>query len=226
MIIGLPLTAGTLPFTCYPATPQALYNAMFSLGSAQTTGLTGVVISASTPAPEDRDKAWIKLSGDNPIGIFKFAGANWIWPHPSAASGSERRLWVGEVADLVTYDGGDAGLIGAASGAMWEVDAEFVGRMPIGPGLIPGTATTAVVATNYGSGQHTLTVAELPVHNHGYNNQTSSFDYEGGNDGQGARPANIAQVSGNAGGGTPFEFIPPVRGAYFIKRTSRVFYRG
>lgn len=234
MTIGLPLIAPTLPFDCYPPTPQALINAAFSLGSAQATDLTGMVISDDTPGPENFDKAWYKTSGGFPIMVFKYAGGQWLARHPSTADGNERRLWVGEAAGLVIFDGGDSGLLGASSGAMWVVDPEFVGRSPIGPGLIPDTATTLAVAENFGQGKHTLLEAELPPHIHqvpfpALKEGAGQVAEPGGPSvGNPAFPPNTGTMptDGGLGTSTPLSIVHPVRGAFIIKRTTRVYYRG
>ena len=59
---SIPLIPGTLATACYPADPQTLYNEMMEKGSALIGDLQGVIISETEPDPEDRDKAWIKLS--------------------------------------------------------------------------------------------------------------------------------------------------------------------
>lgn len=233
MDLGLPLNPVTLPFSCYPATPQALIDAAFSLGSARATELEGMVISDTTPSPENQGKAWYKTVSGFPVMVFIYAGAQWIALHPSPPNGNERRLWVGAEADLVTFDGGDAGPDGNASGAMWEVDADFLGRSPMGPGLIPNTGETLDVGENFGEGKHVLTQAELP-------NYQVKIPYPALKEGSGqvaqaggpavgsqSFPPNTGELASTAiGSDTPHNTVHPVRGAYIIKRTGRLYYRG
>lgn len=227
MILGLPLIAGPLRFDCYPPTPQALINEAFAVGAAQATGLTGMIVSDTTPGPEDQDKAWFKTSTDFPVMVFKFAGGQWLARHLSSANGNELRMWDGDEATLNLYDGGDAGPPGQASGPMWQIDHAFDGRSPIGPGTIPGSATIALVATNYGSAQHTLTVDEMPAHSHALSYDAFQYAADGTTfPGKWPGTTTPLGVTGNTGGGVPFEHIAPTRGAYVIRRTGRVYYRG
>jgi hypothetical protein len=164
--IGLPLNIGALPYTCYPSDPQTFYADMFSRARALFPAITGVVISSGTPAASDRDKLWIKTSGGAPTQPqpqFIYFNGVWVWPNVAPAGGNKRELWAGSLVDLVTYDGGDANLVGDASGAMWEEDTTFQGRVPMGPGAISGSdpAKTLAVNEQYGSGSVTLTDAQL-----------------------------------------------------------------
>lgn len=233
--IGLPLNAGSLPYTCYPATPQQFYADMFSRGSALFPSIKGVVVSDTVPAAGDQDKLWIKTSNGAPIGQFIFFNAHWVWPHLSTAGGSERRMWVGLEADLVNYDGGDANPAGPSSGAMWAVDHDFDGRSPMGPGAIPDTVDNLGVNGNYGHGTHAQTIAEMPTHTHpitafGTNTPSNGNGIIGGSNGttgpftysDSTTPMSIA----NTGGGAAMSLVHPVRGIFLIKRTSRIYYLG
>jgi microcystin-dependent protein len=164
--IGLPLNIGALPYTCYPSDPQTFYADMFSRARALFPAITGVVISSGTPAASDRDKLWIKTSGGAPTQPqpqYIYFNGVWVWPNVAPAGGNKRELWAGSLVDLVTYDGGDANLVGDASGAMWEEDTTFQGRIPMGPGAISGSDPAKTLALNeqYGEGSVTLTDAQL-----------------------------------------------------------------
>jgi hypothetical protein len=182
--IGLPLNIGALPYTCYPSDPQTFYADMFSRARALFPAITGVVISASTPAANDRDKLWIKTSGGAPTQPqpqFIYFNGVWVWPNVAPAGGNKRELWAGSLVDLVTYDGGDANLVGDASGAMWEEDTTFQGRSPMGPGAISGSDPAKTLALNeqYGSGSVTLAdnqVFSAQTHGHCIGRITSSDD--------------------------------------------------
>lgn len=220
---------------------------MFSRARALYPDITGVIISASAPAASDSDKLWIKTSSGAPVGQFIRYNAQWVWPHLSPASGSERRLWVGTLVALESYDGGSAGTVGAASGPMWEEDTAFRDRIPIGVGP---TLAPAVV-TNYGdsNAQYTLVENDIPRHsfftarqagnNTGapYLGAANSMAYQGGgmaNENYNLLDAIAAGKTANVGptneyGGspqTPLNFLNPVRALYVIQRTARIYYLG
>jgi hypothetical protein len=151
---------------------------MMEKGSALAGDLTGIIISATEPDPEDRDKAWIKLTaaGGPPVISLPYIWYNgkWVARHPDPASGDARRLWIGTTGALQTYDGGDIGAVSDVSGPMWEVDHTFDGRFPVGPGTIPGSApavtiTEGATVDSTGAGgeyKHILTEAEGAVGTH------------------------------------------------------------
>lgn len=245
---NLQLLPGTLPTNCYPSDPQQLYNLMFSLGAAVLGDLDGVIISDSAPAAEDRDKAWIKTNASAPLWppIFVFYNGMWVMPNPEPASGDTRRIWVGSLASLITYDGGDAGALSAAGGAMWEEDTDFRDRIPMGV----GTTLAVAVSTNYGDADASITLSDANFKNHTHFvaagtangsatplvSASTKVSYSGG--GMGNENYNMLGVSGDAnvglsstaGGATgnndPFSILNPVRGIYVIKRSSRIYYRG
>lgn len=174
----LPLNAGTLPspYTCW----QPLYNLMFSLGSADGPSLTGLLIQDAVPAPEDHDKGWIPTSGGVPrypgyVFVWNVTLGHWVSRHRIAASDPLRVVYdAPDLSAISTYDGGDAGAPGPASGPMWEQWTPITGRMPIGAGEIPGSGgvTVASQATQDSDGKsgeykHVLTFGEMKGHFHG-----------------------------------------------------------
>lgn len=221
---------------------------MFSLGAAVLGDLDGVIISDTAPAAEDRDKAWIKTNATAPLWppIFIFYNGMWVMPNPEPASGDSRRIWVGSLASLITYDGGDAGALSAAGGAMWEEDTDFRDRIPMGV----GASLAAAVSTNYGDADASLTLLDANYKNHTHfianatpnaagTPQLSASTYlswTGGGLGNenyvllgGTVAATVgisSTVGGAAGNNDPFSILNPVRGIYVIRRTSRVYYRG
>jgi hypothetical protein len=199
----------------------------------------------SEPAAADRGKPWLRLKGDGtPDKVYIYYNGQWVSRHQVPAGGQERRLWVGSTGDLETYDGGQAGAVGAASGPMWEVDSTFGGRMPLGVGTTPA-GTAIAVATDYGNDEVTLAEVNLPEHYHYVARSTQqnsssisgtqTMAYIGGGYGnenyvlQGldvaTNPANVGQTS-TFGEASPTEVVTlnPARGVFFIKRTNRVFY--
>lgn len=228
----LKLNAGTLATNCWTS-PQELYNEMFARGSALLGDITGIIISASAPAPNDRDKAWIKTNAGAPVSPYPYIWFNgkWVSPHPYPKAGDLRLLWVGIAADLDTFDGGDTNPAGDASGPMWVIDHDFDARWLVGPGTtVNGTVVAA--DTNVGSDQLTVAQTNLPNINfqapikaaqaNGLDtdtmevlcNPTSAYnDYT----------LNIP----SGGSGTPLTNVPQSRGIYVIRRSDqRMYYVG
>lgn len=228
------MIAGSLPYNCYPASVQQLYLDMFARGAAQLSDIEGVVISESAPTASDRDKLWIKLVGGVAVSPFVWSTlyARWIWPHSSSAGGFERRLWVGTEAALATYDGGDGNPLGPASGPMWQVDHDFDGRSPMGPGAIPDTVDSLGVGGDYGQGQHPITTEEMPSHSHDVDAKVTTFSADGGGTiylAPNPDPATYVPFlwsTKTKGGDIPINWVHPVRGCFLIGRTARQFLLG
>jgi hypothetical protein len=244
MSVNLQLVPGTLATACYSSDPQVFYNEMFEKGVAVLGDITGILIQDSAPDPEERDKAWIRLTapGGPPVSSRPLVWYNgqWVAKHPYAASGDVRLLWVGEPADLETFDGGSTGAVSDISGPFWEIDSGFAGRIPIGVGTVPDQTTVVAVDTNTGSGQTTLSSANIPSHTHEIGVESSDVTSD-------AQDGQLRDASGDvtwistwnqtavgvtrAWGGsavdqstTPFNVSPAGRGIYFIKRTARIYY--
>ena len=247
--MDLTLVPGTLPEGYCPPDLQHLYDDMFGLGSATFPDTCApVIIGQTAPPPEDQGKPWVKTDGDNGVErLYTFnnlLGA-WLAKHPIDAGSNERRLWVGDVAGLKWHDGGDGNENTGqpASGAMWEIDVEFSGRSPMGVGDIAGTdpVKTLGLGENYGEGEHTLTVAETPEHDHGIDGTGKSRLMVGNTDctlaeadveddqlfGMSVDRSTppVLKTWNASGDGEAHQNTHPVRGCYLIKRTARVWYR-
>lgn len=239
--IGVPLNIGQLPYACYPSDPQTFYQDMFNRARALYPSITGVIISASAPAASDSDKLWIKTTGGAPVGHFVRFNAQWVWPHEVPASGQERRLWVGNLTDLDTYDGGSSGAVADAVGPFWTRDLAFNDRLlvGVGPTLAP------VEATNYGDADASIliTEAQLPAHRHfmfstvdgvsqGFPTPTNYCSRRG--DGYAEDDYVTQGVGGDAsialtsavGAGAPVNILNPCRALYIIQRTARIYRLG
>lgn len=202
------------------------------------SGFTVITDSETVPSPENNGYLWRRPSTGL---IYKYTSGAWVTPHPEPPSGEARRLYVGTTVQLQTYDGGSIGAVGDAAGPMWEVDTDFDGRSPMGPGSIPDAnpAKTLNVGEDYGEGAHTMTAQEVGPHTHPLNvsdlSQTPGagtqagllFQAPGTGSGNPASPSTL-QVQTNEYTTTQqsMPIIHPVRGTYIIRRTARIFYLG
>jgi hypothetical protein len=197
---------------------------------------TSYVLSDSTPSVSDQDKLWVKTVSGNLEGVYVYNDGSWLRKHETPASGSERRIFVGSLATLQTYDGGENAAVTDKTGPFWEEDTVFQQRFPLGVGTLPLLGTSVAVGSTGGVDAHALTVAELPTHSHQLSvNQYSNHDSSTGTPEQFLLAnLSIASAGGvtpdvtvaNAGSGDQHTNTPPYVGVYFIKRTARVYRRG
>ncbi len=237
---------GSLPAGyCWPASPQTYYNDIIDILSAYISGEFNLfAFGASEPDPASRGLPWIKVDALNNFdGLYTYGQFSvWARPHPTPASGDERRLWVGTEASLQTYDGGEIAAVTATTGPFWEVDHDFDFRVPLGPGTSPD-GTVVAEGDNGGEEFHVLAISEMPLHGHPYRlNTLGGFDISdptgglimeataGSNTNMAASTATpsdtAGQQIGGEGGGLRHQNMPPYRGCFLIKRTARIYYRG
>jgi len=215
------LVKGTVPDgTCFNSVSD-LYNTFVDLTTAYVDGAYSLFnYGATEPSPSDRDKPWIKTgSSSEPERMYTFYNGAWSSLHPVPSDSSERRMWVGSVTDLATYDGGNS-----TEGAMWEVDTALQDRFPIGVG---DTATS--VKNTGGEKETTLEEKNLPPHSHELNFTNRAYGNGSQHTGEGSFIAGPEIANGmiTAGSGQksePVTNLPPYYGVYFIKRTSRKYY--
>jgi hypothetical protein len=106
------------------------------------------IISPNEPTVEQRDQLWVKtnsLTGAI-VGLFTWS-ANyglWIKPHFNGTTVpiNERRIYVGSLSSLETYDGGSPGTVTDTTGPFWQQDTNWTDKFIVGAG------TTAVDADN------------------------------------------------------------------------------
>lgn len=218
-----------------------------------STGNLYYNFGATVPSVDNRIYPWYRTETNDGFEGWYFWGGDvgidaWIAPHPVPASSDIRMLWVGAEADLETFDGGDALAPTTSTGPFWEVDTAFAARSPIAPGTT-ANGTIVTVATNYGDDEYDLTLEKkhLPDHYHHINIEGDSpLAPEREADGYlrvgagtevdwqiGSGPKNgMAKTYAEIDDGTitqeaaTIPTITPARGAYVIKRTTRVYRRG
>jgi len=249
MNILLPILAGTLPPGNCPTTLQDTLNLFANnMQAVLANGRSFYSIGDTKPAPEFQIYPWLRTTDGR---WYVFQG---VWRSPNNYDANERRLWVGDLTQLISYDGGSAGTVTPTTGPMWIEDTTAQGRSPMGPGAIPGTtspAKTLAVGEQYGNGEYTLTDANgaVGLHKHpiGVCDPTSDdgvFPIQGATTvpgwsghyivGGGTQnyptetTANLFSLAaGNDGKGitaTPFSIVHPVIGIYIIKPSGRAFY--
>lgn len=240
-------TAGTLPspycFTTFQKLNEDIIAALVSQFQSNI-GNSFFNYGSTVPTVDNQSFPWFRTGSGFLDGWYYFDGGDWVRANPTEPLSDERRLWVGSEADLVTYDGGDSNAPNDRNGPMWAVDHDFDARIPIGPGTLPGYQTVPVATvinqgTNVGAEGEVLKLTEgqLPAHDHDIGSEASD-DPDGASmtgrftvaDGT-FHWRNTAGVklghTRNAGTGDDINIskLPPVRGIFIIKRTSRTFYR-
>lgn len=247
------LTPPVFPDGYCPQSEQQRANDIASGMGAQIPGNYTVFNYGDTePSADDRDKPWLRTDGGFIDGWYVYFGGQWTRPHPVPPSGGERRMFVGTEAEVWAYDGGDGNDPDTdapqfAFGAMWEVDHDFDGRIPIGPGTPDGWGSAIGEGANAGTSRVTLTTAMLPEHRHFVSHSSQSnvpgidanetVAYRGGGENNEnyalsgvdatASPANVGLTSpvgeaSDSDAAKRVATLPPVRGVWIIKRTARV----
>ena len=178
---SIPLTPPTFPpGYCFPATPQQLFNDAITFGEAVNIPSTsfGSIVSATVPASTARNLIWFKVDANNNfIAAYSFSQQYnlWVVKHPlppadtaNTVDAGERRIYMGTLVGLQSYDGGDGGTnatIGDTTGPMWQQDTIWsntgVGYSPVG---IPSTVfaiTTPGTHVNTNTGTATSAVGVM-----------------------------------------------------------------
>ena len=185
---------------------------------------------AGTPSAANQIFPWL-----DPDGFWwVYSSSAWNRMHTLPAGSNERRMWVGTLVDLRSYDGGDGTATAPAApftGAMWAEDTAMSARFPVGAGTFATAGTVAAAGINtttgvVGEDLHTLTVAELAAHAHTVGS-LGNLDINGGSTRTlygGSVEFNLTSNTSTIGSSTPHNNLPPFYGVYFIKRTARTHY--
>ena len=230
----LPLQPGTLPANaCYTSEQERLV-AYAEFLWAVLAGEAFYNYGPDKPDPENNIYPWLRTTD---MRWYRYEGG-WLSPNPYSNL-DERRLWVGNLTALQTYDGGDAGVPSDRSGPMWIADLSFTAKFLVHPGTFPG-GTSVAVNSNVGVDEVTLTAAQLPDANvvpldgTGAIIPNRTFQKSGTATGLTAQNGDFTSVSSGGmmvdvlakieGNSDPFEIIPPARGIYVIQRTARLYY--
>jgi microcystin-dependent protein len=226
--------------TCFASEQERLMAIARNLRGILPGQYSTIIFDADEPAPEDRDKLWFKLSGDgSPDRLYAFYNGAWVSKHPTPPGpNGEIKAFEGDSSLIPTYDGGEAGEVGEASGPMWALAEEYQARFPIGAGTLASGTAIAVGATGGEEKVTTkLVAANIPAHSHNIGVEGSDTTQEqdtagklrtGGGDIRWLVNATkkVGQTEAT-GSGEAFVHnnLPPYRVVHWIRRTARKYYR-
>ena len=219
------LQAGSVPTeTCFESIQQ-LYNTFVNNTTAYVAGGYSLFnYGDSTPSVDDQDRPWIRTIGGKPDRIYSFISGKWISKHPIPVGSYVRQMWVGDAAQLKTYDGGADVDPNPMAGPFWEIDTAMSARFPVGVGDF-----AASVNDKGGEKNTTLEEKNLPPHTHDLKYTDRAYANGSQDTGEGSFVAGANTVNGmiTAGLGQSsesFTNLPPYYSVYFIKRTVREYY--
>ena len=197
------------------------------LGASFTSG-------ATTPNSGDQDKLWMKLDSDSrPLGWYYYDTCNSAWQSFSTTPVGTLNPYAGASAPdgWLLCDGSDVAkatyarlntLLGTTYGTATDATNDFRlpdmrGRVAVGAdGSAGRMASNDAAGESGGEELHTLTIAEMPTHTHGYtDNIYNNAGTSNGGSAQGATNAN----TGATGGDTAHNNMQPyqVVANYIIK---------
>ena len=226
------LVKGTIPEgTCFTDV-QNLYDTFVNATSAYVDGNYSLfVYGPNTPSADDQDKPWIRTVGGFFDKVYVHTNGYWLSPHAVPHDSSERRLWVGTESSLLTYDGGGGGSEASTySGPFWEVDREASGRFLMAAGATLDNGTVVQENTKGGENSVTLSVGNLPPHNHDLYYTPNSSGGGSLHTGEGnfvtgsQKVKDMAQSDATIHTSNPIEILPEYYGMWIIKRTARRYY--
>lgn len=107
------------------------------------------ITGPNEPSVEERDYLWDKTDSITGalLGTFSWSALYGLWlkPHWIGASvpSNERRIYLGSLTSLETFDGGESATVSDTTGPFWKEDTDFQDKWPLGVG-----ATLSTVATD------------------------------------------------------------------------------
>lgn len=254
MSIPVTVLPGTLPTGyCYPDDPQEFnVDIVTRIVAFLNTVYTGVYASPTEPPADERDKVWFNTVNQR---LYWYINGAWQRKYEPWASSSRLIMIEADIDTFNAEEGGDATgvAVGDSVGPLWELATEYVGRVPIGVGLIPGSApaSTLALGDTGGEAQHALTEAEGAVGQHIHpfglshaGNDDAYFKKAGapntvpgytgyyitGSDGNIETPETTADLytspSGNDGAGVTAAAhtnLQPYKAVNFARRTARIY---
>lgn len=250
MSIPVSLTPGTLPYTCWPETPQELnVDIVTRIIAVLNVEFVGLYVSATTPPVDQRDKVWFNTN-DYQLYYWTPVIGSWARKNPWLTPSGIRLPWALPEADVVSFDHGQAGVVGPASGPMWEVDHNWDGRTFRGAGTVPGSdpAVTVTNDVNGGAAQVALTAAQVGPHQHivpacaiqanttdpaptgspatvqyGIGKTQGTGRVIDSTSGDWERAFPLTSENQEEADQEDVPILSPYRGGYFIKRTARIY---
>lgn len=111
-------------------------------------------VGPNQPTVENRTTPWHKTDPTTGIGVgdFDYSAVFGLWlkNHWINNGGSppfnERRLFIGSLIDLETFEGGEPGTISDVTGPFWVQDTTFNNLIPVGVGAFIATPNTVIVS--------------------------------------------------------------------------------
>lgn len=230
---------------CYGIS-EADWNNLWPLLAANfvRTGL-GVNYGNALPAHENENLPWFRLHPDGrPDRVYTHIDGLWLSRFFVDPPFTFWYTGTGLDADIGALHGGEVGAVSDYTGPFWTKVTGFEGRSPIVPATLPSGAVINI-GDNYGAEELTLTALNLPSHFHDII-ADSTGQITGGDGGW-------IIGSGSAASGSPARDLPandtrprtgrtenagelaadidpvsnvhPVRGVWFLERTSRLYHR-
>lgn len=136
-----------------PSSQQAFANAVAESLEVFFPGEFSLTIkSSSQPTVEQRSMTWNKVDASTGVSVGYFEWnvviGQWAKNHwnGGVVPTYERRIFVGTLTQLETYDGGESGTVSQSTGPFWTRDTAFDNAWPLGIGsLIAAPLTTLQV---------------------------------------------------------------------------------
>lgn len=239
MPIPMSINPGVIPAGFCPTNIQALSNKLAETWEVTfPLGLFNGSFGNTVPNADMQAFPWFRTNSDGtPDRWYVYANGSWVAPNPIPANWPCPQPYFGTYASIATLDGGEAGIVTADSGPMWQV----IGTTTGGPtdygsmgGFIPiGISADFGEGASGGSQQQTLALNQMPAHAHGPGlSSGTEFIYRGTGGGigtvggSGGSSPLTSVVGGNPDGSTaPINIMNPWKAVYWIARTGRIFYR-